>query len=208
MPSPLFSSPYWLRSDRFIPFSLSLLQGLRHLHELKLAHVDIKPANIFVREVSYGNENREEYVLGDFNTTVPFGSEVSDEGEGRYLPPEYISPWKLLATPQADVFSLGASIYELARGQTLPQSRNNDPEGYSALRAGRIPPVEGFSNTFTELIRVSTFLLLLLRFLTFTSTFVSIFPFVQLSPLEKSLLVLSHFPSRVSLSSSPMFLFL
>ena len=61
-----------------------LLQGLKHLHDNQLCHLDIKPANIFL--------GRDEFTckIGDFGlcSNVDQGFSEEMEGDAKYLAPE------------------------------------------------------------------------------------------------------------------------
>eukprot|EP01102_Stenamoeba_stenopodia_P005172 TRINITY_DN1568_c0_g1_i1.p1 TRINITY_DN1568_c0_g1~~TRINITY_DN1568_c0_g1_i1.p1 ORF type:complete len:509 (+),score=51.34 TRINITY_DN1568_c0_g1_i1:165-1691(+) len=132
--------------SQILTILFQITMGLRHLHELNLAHIDVKPANMFVRLIG----DKEEYVLADFNTTVPANIEKVDiDGDGRYLPKELLQWARPIMLQKCDIFSLGASIYEIARGKLLPDRG----EEYHALRRGEIAPVIGFSDFFNELIQ-------------------------------------------------------
>ncbi|XP_062993321.1 membrane-associated tyrosine- and threonine-specific cdc2-inhibitory kinase [Elgaria multicarinata webbii] len=110
-------------------FLWDLLQGLRHLHDRNLLHMDVKPANIFL---SSSNVCK----LGDFGLMLELDSgDLSDaqEGDPRYMAPELLSGEYAKA---ADVFSLGVTILEIACNMELP----NGGEGWQQLRQGYLPP--------------------------------------------------------------------
>jgi serine/threonine protein kinase len=95
-PSPL---------DKFVPIALNLSNGLAHLHANGLVHRDIKPSNvIFVNGVAK---------LADIGL-VSFGSDASTFiGTTGYIPPE--GP----GSPQADVYALGKTLYELLTAKSV-----------------------------------------------------------------------------------------
>ena len=105
--------------------------ALAFAHDRGMAHMDIKPDNIFISKTGFK--------LGDWGRAAPLNGErreavAVDEGDARYLPPELLND-DFSALDRADVFSLGASIYELAIGTSLP---SNGAE-YRALRQGLVP---------------------------------------------------------------------
>ena len=84
-----------------------LLNGLREVHAQKLLHLDIKPANIYIR--LDGSP-----VLLDFGSARQTLSETSPKLTPSYTPgfapPEQYFDRKLLG-PWSDVYSVGASMY-------------------------------------------------------------------------------------------------
>ena len=101
-----------------------LLVGLNYLHIQGLVHLDLKPANLLLK-------NRV-YKIGDLGmVTHADGSGSVEEGDSRYMAKELLADdWSQL--PKADVFSLGASIYEVAIGRALP----TNGEEWHAIRKG------------------------------------------------------------------------
>lgn len=89
-----------------------IASGLKHVHEYGILHLDVKPDNVFLDE-------RGTYKLGDFGVAYVRGSgwELQD-GDGGYVAPEVLSMSHTSPpTPAADVFSLGATLYEAAAGE-------------------------------------------------------------------------------------------
>ena len=66
---------------------LFLLQGLKHLHDNRLCHFDIKPANIFLSEDNFTCK------LGDFGLCSSLDQDFLDamEGDAKYLAPELMN---------------------------------------------------------------------------------------------------------------------
>ena len=71
-----------------------------------------------------------------------------EDGDPRYLAPELLDE-DFSDLPKADIFSLGASIYELALGQPLPRSG----PGWKQLRCGRPPELSGYSQRFYGMLK-------------------------------------------------------
>jgi serine/threonine protein kinase len=95
-------------SENFVRRVFSeLLNGLREVHTQKLLHLDIKPANIYIR--LDGSP-----VLLDFGSARQTLSESSPRLSPSYTPgfapPEQYFDRKLLG-PWSDVYSVGASMY-------------------------------------------------------------------------------------------------
>ncbi|KAM4595942.1 membrane-associated tyrosine- and threonine-specific cdc2-inhibitory kinase-like, partial [Polymixia lowei] len=118
-----------------------LLSALQHLHSQGFAHLDIKPANVFLTQSG-------RLKLGDFGLLLDLpqeGREREDlqEGDPRYMAPELLRGAYGTA---ADVFSLGVSILELACNIEVPKGG----EGWQQLRQGHLP-TEFTSALSTEL---------------------------------------------------------
>lgn len=89
--------------------------GLSHCHDYGILHLDVKPDNVFLDRAGT-------YKIGDFGVAWVAGKgwEIQD-GDGGYVAPETLTADA--ATPPtaaADVFSLGATLYEAATGNRLP----------------------------------------------------------------------------------------
>lgn len=100
-----------------------MAEGLKYLHQNKIVHQDIKPANILIDEQN-GTVN---YLLSDFGisskTKTKLSHSVNIKNKGTsmtedYAPPEKFSSKKEDRRPdrKGDIFSFGISLYELATG--------------------------------------------------------------------------------------------
>jgi len=96
--------------EECLQLSLSLTAALDHLHKGGLVHRDIKPSNIiFVNGMPK---------LADIGLVADADDTKSFVGTEGFIPPE--GP----GTPQADIYSLGKVLYEIATGK----DRRNFPE--------------------------------------------------------------------------------
>eukprot|EP00658_Telonema_sp_P-2_P059590 TRINITY_DN4864_c0_g1_i3.p1 TRINITY_DN4864_c0_g1~~TRINITY_DN4864_c0_g1_i3.p1 ORF type:complete len:508 (-),score=75.94 TRINITY_DN4864_c0_g1_i3:120-1643(-) len=123
-----------------------LLQGLEHVHLARIAHLDLKPANIFISFVdpAFATEPNAEHLLphgqvvlkiGDFGLATFLDQESPKEGsggDGQYVCPALMNQ-RCKDLRQADVFSLAATIYAMAMGNAL----NSEALFRSAIREGR-----------------------------------------------------------------------
>ncbi|XP_045582114.1 membrane-associated tyrosine- and threonine-specific cdc2-inhibitory kinase [Procambarus clarkii] len=110
-------------------YLVDLLQGVQHLHNNNLVHMDIKPENIF-----FGYDGL--CKLGDFGLMIDTSQgpvHEAVEGDPKYLAPEIMN---LQFGPPGDIFSLGMTILELATDLDLPKQG----DAWQQLRQGRLPP--------------------------------------------------------------------
>lgn len=112
-----------LDDDELMHVIKDMAEGLKYLHQNKIVHQDIKPANILIDDQS-GVVN---YLLSDFGisskTKTKLSHSVNLKNKGTsmtedYAPPEKFSKSKEDRRPdrKGDIFSFGISIYELASG--------------------------------------------------------------------------------------------
>ena len=114
-----------------------LLNGLREVHTNKLLHLDIKPANIYIR-------NDGSPVLIDFGAARETLTEKAMRPNPMYTPgfasPEHYRRRELLG-PWSDIYSVGASMFScLAAAAPLAANRRLDHDRYisaSKLWAGK-----------------------------------------------------------------------
>ncbi|XP_031496624.1 wee1-like protein kinase isoform X2 [Nymphaea colorata] len=117
-------------------------EALHLLHERGIVHLDVKPDNIYVKDGVYK--------LGDFGcATLKDGSIQIEEGDARYMPLEILND-KHEHLDRVDIFSLGASIYELVKGSPLPASGSH----FLALREGKLSLLPGYSLQFQNLLKI------------------------------------------------------
>lgn len=128
---------------------VQIAKALRYIHERGVAHLDVKPDNIYVKN--------DIYKLGDFGcATLLDASLPIEEGDARYMPQEILNE-KYDHLDKVDVFSLGATIYELVRGSALPESGPH----FLHLREGKLPLLPGHSIQFQNLLKVKSYFLFL-----------------------------------------------
>ncbi|XP_034690627.1 wee1-like protein kinase [Vitis riparia] len=120
---------------------LHIAKALQFTHEKGIAHLDVKPDNIYVKDGVYK--------LGDFGCATLLDRSLSiDEGDARYMPQEILND-KYDHLDNVDMFSLGAAIYELIRGSHLPESRYL----FLNLREGKLLLLPGYSLQFQNLLK-------------------------------------------------------
>jgi hypothetical protein len=117
---------------------LAVLSALAAANRVGVIHRDVKPSNVLI-----AHDGR--VVLTDF------GSAMIDEGEGALTrtgvilgSPRYISPERArdgIATPESDMWSLGATLYEAVEGRA-PYTRHTTLETLVALASEKPDPVQ------------------------------------------------------------------
>lgn len=114
-----------LTSPRKYKLLRELLLALEFIHRNQMVHLDIKPENIFLKN--------DQYKLGDFGLVIKLGA-VSDieEGDSRYMSMELLSGDRSDLT-KSDIFSLGATMYEICLGRPLPANGQE----WQDIRSGR-----------------------------------------------------------------------
>ncbi|MEU4448436.1 serine/threonine-protein kinase [Actinosynnema sp. NPDC050801] len=99
-----------------VRFLAEVASGLAHLHERRIIHRDVKPANILVRTAG----DRRRALLTDFGLAKQLGAPDLTRvglllGTPSYLAPELIASG--VPTPEADVYALGVTAYEVLAGR-------------------------------------------------------------------------------------------
>jgi serine/threonine protein kinase len=98
---------------------LELLNGLREVHTQKLLHLDIKPANIYVRLdgspvlLDFGSARQ---ALSETQTNIPLSYTPGFAPPEQYYDRKHLGPW-------SDIYSVGASMYACLYRAT-PQAAN------------------------------------------------------------------------------------
>ena len=97
--------------------------SLKHVHDAGFVHLDIKPSNFFVK--SNGTVKLGDYGLAQEIQGISQLKDDDVEGDSIYMAPELlqnnINKSDKIST-KADIFSLGATLLELASGMNLPKN--------------------------------------------------------------------------------------
>lgn len=123
---------------------VDLTQGLKHLHDNQMIHMDIKPANVLI-----GLDGL--YKIADFGLVLDISKKnfrEAQEGDPKYLAPELLEG---KFSKAADIFSLGISLLEVACDMDLPRGGDT----WQQLRHRQIPRafLQGLSPELSSLIR-------------------------------------------------------
>ncbi|XP_004309698.1 PREDICTED: wee1-like protein kinase-like [Fragaria vesca subsp. vesca] len=119
-----------------------IAKALQFMHKRGIAHLDVKPDNIYAKDGIYK--------LGDFGCATLLDKSLPiEEGDARYMPSEILNE-KHDYLDKADIFSLGVAIYELIRGSPLlvdgPQTVN--------LKKGKLPLLPSYSLQLQNLLKI------------------------------------------------------
>ncbi|KAL7550522.1 hypothetical protein ACHAWF_013741 [Thalassiosira exigua] len=120
-----------------------VLLALEFVHQQGMVHLDIKPENVFVKN--------DLFKLGDFGLANVFtkngGKDAAapdiEEGDSRYMSKD------LLDFVPKDIFSLGATMYEIISGKPLPACGQE----WQDLRNGKLPALPGAMPCLYAIIR-------------------------------------------------------
>ncbi len=123
-------------------------EALEHAHQFGIVHRDIKPANLLVDV--HGRLWITDFGLAQFHADAGLTQTGDILGTLRYMSPEQASGQRVLLDHRTDVYSLGATLYELAtlepifagqnRQELLHQIINDEPRAPRAV--DRTVPVE------------------------------------------------------------------
>ena len=163
--------------------------ALQFMHSKGFAHLDMRPANIFVARSPYAQlphvsllqqsgsvviretvhltnpslPELQEHVLtglavlrlGDLGQCCRLGDPLLNEGESRYLPREVLNESTGLDLTKSDMFSLGASVYELMLGRQLGTGGDTGAIEWHELRDGHLNFVveQRYSSKLVDLLR-------------------------------------------------------
>ena len=136
-----------LDPDRAVDLVLQVCAGLEHAHAAGLVHRDIKPQNLLVR--SDDTVKIADFGIARLTNATQLTQAGTVLGTAAYLAPEQALGEQV--TGAADVYSLGAVLYELLAG--------NPPYVFETLgeltvkqREGPPPPITGVSPELQEVV--------------------------------------------------------
>jgi tetratricopeptide (TPR) repeat protein len=133
----------------------TLARAVHAAHEQGIIHRDLKPANILLdRQAAGSHPSRLVPKIADFGLAKNLDGAIGPEqtrtgavlGTPSYMAPEQAAGHARAVGPAADVYALGAILYEALGGrppfrapdylQTLEQVRTQEPQSLSRLRPG------------------------------------------------------------------------
>ncbi|KAL7534487.1 hypothetical protein ACHAXR_007542, partial [Thalassiosira sp. AJA248-18] len=120
-----------------------MLLALDLVHKNGMIHLDIKPENIFIKN--------DQYKLGDFGLVSKIENHNDvEEGDSRYMSMELLEG-DLDDLTKSDIFSLGATMYEICLGRPQPLPENG-PE-WQNMRQGKLLSMPNTSFDMQMIIR-------------------------------------------------------
>ncbi|EKX49023.1 hypothetical protein GUITHDRAFT_105104 [Guillardia theta CCMP2712] len=132
-----------LHEEYLKDFLVQVATGLAYMHSHKIAHLDVKPENIYTTE-------RGMFKLGDLGLACSADLRTHDEeGDKRYLSREMLQHSESCDLFKADIFALGVSVVELASVTPLPTEGSD----YHRIRDGKVDFPPSLSPPFQALIQ-------------------------------------------------------
>ncbi len=123
-----------LSENEAVEYVKQVGNALDYIHQNRINHLDVKPANIMIRK----SDNKA--ILIDFGVSKQYdeqGSQTSTTPVGisyGYAPMEQYNPGGVSTfSPQTDIYSLGATLYKLVTGKIPPQAMEIFNMGLSGL---------------------------------------------------------------------------
>ncbi|CAH8336810.1 unnamed protein product [Eruca vesicaria subsp. sativa] len=118
-----------------------IAKALQFVHEKGIAHLDVKPDNIYIKNGVCK--------LGDFGCATRLDKSLPvEEGDARYMPQEILNE-NYEHLDKVDIFSLGVTVYEMIRGSPLTESRNQSLN----IKEGKLPLLPGHSLQLQQLLK-------------------------------------------------------
>ncbi|MED6133374.1 Mitosis inhibitor protein kinase wee1 [Stylosanthes scabra] len=118
-----------------------VVNALKLINEKRIAHLDVKPDNIYVKNGVCK--------LGDFGCATRLDNSLPvEEGDARYTPQEILNE-NYDHLDKVDIFSLGASMYEFIRRFLSPESGCQ----FFNIKEGKLPLFPGHSLQFQNLLK-------------------------------------------------------
>jgi hypothetical protein len=140
---PLTRSGPWRK--RLLAILLDACDTMAYAHELGVVHRDLKPENILIDRhrsvyvIDWGIAKRMAAGSGDQGQTLP-GKVMGSPG---YMAPEQAEGRAASAGPQADVFALGAILYEILTGRRPFGGAGGREEVLATVHRDPKPPHRG-----------------------------------------------------------------
>ena len=118
--------------------------ALAHMHTRGIVHLDVKPHNILLSGEAESKTTAWTFKLADFGhaQSVASGLDV-EQGDVRYLAADLLNAQEGTTLAASDVFSLGATAYEVASKAALPKTGDE----WHRIRDGELRPTRSINRT-------------------------------------------------------------
>jgi serine/threonine-protein kinase len=122
-----------------LDIAVSVAEALEHAHQKGLIHRDVKPKNVMFTPQGVVK-------LADLGLARAIGDKEAAEAEAgkAYGTPYYISPEQIRGEvnigPQADIYSLGATLYHMVTGSVPFNGKNPSEVMQKHLKTPLVPP--------------------------------------------------------------------
>ncbi|RLI68453.1 MAG: hypothetical protein DRP02_12565 [Candidatus Gerdarchaeota archaeon] len=126
-----------------------ICEGLSYAHKNKIIHRDIKPANILLEENSNKPKIADFGIAREVKDTMTRVTGRTITGTLLYMAPECLRGEK--PTVESDIYSLGATIYELLNGE--PPFVRGDI--YSQILREKPKPIKGIPNHINDVLLIA-----------------------------------------------------
>jgi serine/threonine protein kinase len=103
---------------------IQVAEALEHAHQLGVVHRDIKPANLLLDR--RGKIWVTDFGLAQFRSNIDLTQTGDLVGTLRYMSPEQALAKRALVDQRTDIYSLGATLYELATLKPLFEGRDRE----------------------------------------------------------------------------------
>ncbi len=110
-------APYVVDADRVVDWGLQAAEALTHAHERGIVHRDIKPSNLMLDRS--GRLWLTDFGLAKSSTDQTLSLAGAMLGTPRYMSPEQASTATHNIDHRSDIYSLGATLYELLAGRPV-----------------------------------------------------------------------------------------
>lgn len=146
----IYNKTFDLSEKNVLNLALNIGQGISAAHRIGVIHRDIKLDNFFIDELGV-------YKLGDFNIAKQSGIAKTFAGTHGYLAPEIYqakADSKAIYTNQADIYSFGICLYQLANMLYFPfeEQLSTDDAIDRRMNGAKLPPPRCASPEFARII--------------------------------------------------------
>ncbi len=125
------------------PLILQALDGLAHAHKKGFVHRDLKPENILLTSESGGTAKVSDFGLARSFEKYGYSGMTSSNstmGTFPFMPKEQVTDFKHVKPP-ADIWSMGATLYNLLTGQ-VPRDVKEGEDPIEVILRGDVVPIE------------------------------------------------------------------